>query len=870
MTVPSPSELALLNTHPQRTQLYLSIYEPEIALMCQTNGSYDPSNQTIGYDNVTSGSYLNIGEYYFQVALIGTAPGLEDVGRTWVRSATSNTLRFVESDHIDWDDNLYVTVLKYTEIIPVFPRIIQNPSNEEDVIFYKIWDVAYTNQNSILGAFINMGSDFAGFLENGQCQVYWSASGTTHLLGSALSYQWSFEGATTTGSTAHTPGYITYTSPGHYRTILTVTGANGSVDTSIRYVSIYDRPENGTEIPIMNFELSELGGSRDSVGYSCRVRIREPISESKVRDGMLVVVFKEDWYGYTKQSVSRNDKGRENILFVGYINGGTIQYNSDDGYVEFEVISPTNLMEITECFSVSVESKPSPTTWYELINMTIKRAIHHYYRWHSTVLLCKDFTCQFTDQNIQYFDADRTSLYDACNTLLDGTIRGKLISDSLGHLWAEQDVSVIDNSVGTLPVALHITKDDWIETPIIDERHHEEVSFIEMGGIAYDPTTNASSAYLASAPGSAPGYRGKVERKQGLALSSQSQLNTLVGNLYAFMNSKYPNAEIRLRGNFANLDIAPQEQIKLTVEANDTPRRISFSDKSFAIRGVYWNWDASSQVLTSSISVAEMTQGFAGATIVIPEIPPDAGDDGGSFKQPPVTVPPIPTITPITVGAGSGTIAIYDNGEFVINANAINFIGSIVRVYPYTVSGSARADVIFDACGCSGTFAEPGTLYGSIDHTGAICKTSWSGTSQQLTNYSTSDFTYRSGYFSVATGSVTLLSEYTGLYDIDFDFLATVSPTIVVGDPYNFGYSITIHVGDYSKTYTGTYVGNGGASSPIINNDPISIISKYLQAGESMIWYVSYLLTDNNGQLASKSATFCVGIRSGSITAHLE
>ena len=672
MSVPSAAELTLLDTHPQRTQLYLSIYEPTVALACQVDGAYSADDQTVSYSDVTEGSYLNIGEYYFQAALIGTTPGAEDVGRTWVRSADAVTLRFVNSDHIEWADDLYITVLKYTDIIPVFPRIIKDPADEEDVIFYKIWDVAYTNQNSILGTFIEMGSDYAGFLDGGACQVYWSASGTNHLLSSALTYSWSFEGATVTGSTSHTPGYMTYDTPGHYRTILTATGANGSSDVSIRYVSIYDRPGVGSNVPIMNFEFAEFSGSRDGIGYTCRVRIREPISESKVKDGALVVVFKEDWYGNTKQSISKNDKGREGILFVGYINGGTIQYSYEDGFVEFEVLSPTNLMEITECFSVSVENKASPSTWYELLLMTEKRALYHYYKWHSTVLICKDFTCNFTDKDLQYFDADRTSLYDAGNTLLSESLKGKIVSDSLGHIWAEIDVSAINGAAASLPTALYISKDDWIENPIIDERHNDEVSFIEMGGVAYTSATNVSAALLASAPGSAPGYRGKVEKKQGLALTDQVELNTLVGNLYAYMNSRYPSIELRLRGNFANLDIAPQEQIKLTIDTNDTPRRIAMANKSFAIRRVSWSWDAQKLLLMASISVSEITQGYTGYTIEIPAIPPEevpGTGGGGTVRIPPITIPPYPTITPAVT-----QISIYHNGVFVGVASALNFV----------------------------------------------------------------------------------------------------------------------------------------------------------------------------------------------------
>ena len=176
MTTPSSQELEYLNTHPQQTDLYLSIFEPQVAMICQVTGSYSTDNQSIDFYNST-GSASDVGDYYFQVALIGTSSNSDDVGRTWIRSISGNTIRFLESDHINWQSNLYVTILKYTEIIPVYPHQIQNPADEEDVIFYKIWDIAYTDQNSILGTFINMGSNYAGFIENnGTGTCYWSAS----------------------------------------------------------------------------------------------------------------------------------------------------------------------------------------------------------------------------------------------------------------------------------------------------------------------------------------------------------------------------------------------------------------------------------------------------------------------------------------------------------------------------------------------------------------------------------------------------------------------------------------------------------------------------------------------------------------------
>lgn len=651
MTELTPTELTLVNTHPHQTKLYLSIYDPEVALVAQTSGEYSQDTRSVTYTTIT-GSYLGVTENLFQVALVGTEPYLDDKGRTWVRSADGTTLKFVESDHINWEVGDYVTILKYTEIIPVFPRIIQDPANEENVIFYKNYDIAYTNQNEILGSFIVMGCNYAGFVDpdTGSCDVYWSAVGTTNLIGDSLSYQWIFEGATVTGSTSQTPGNISYTTPGHYRTFLTVTSSSGRVETSVRYVSIYDRPGEGDSVPILNWELSESpSGSRETGGYRWSIRVREEVSYRKIRDGALVVIFADEWYGNTKTSIGGNSTNRQTIKFVGYIRDGTIRKNYLDNYVEFEVVSPTLYMQDEECFSVSVESKTNPTTWYELKDMDCRRAIYHYLAWHSTALICCDFTWINPDDDryIQFFDADRTSLYDAIQTLMGGTLNGRFISDRQGNLFCEKDHDTVGADRYT--VEYEITKRDWIADPIIDEKLSNEVSFIEMGGIAYDPVSGASVAYLASAPGVAPRYKGRVERIQGLALTSQEDLNTQVGNLLANLNAPYA-INMQMRGNFSNFDLVPLNCVGVTLEAEDTPRKLSWDRKKFGIYSIAWVFDAEKQVLIPTISMKEMKTGFSGTTIVIPEIPPDEGDYGGSYDQPPFVVPPLPVVPSSATG----------------------------------------------------------------------------------------------------------------------------------------------------------------------------------------------------------------------------
>lgn len=654
----TPAQHILVNTHPQRTQLYLSIYEPEIGFVCTVTGSYDATNQMINYMD-SSGSLNNIINGLYQIALVGNVPNSDSKGRTWVRYATGTSqLRFVESDHIDWADGDVITVLNFTEIIPLFPRIIQNPADETDVIFYKVWDIAYTNQNEILGTFVNMGCHYAGFRDdNGQYRVYWTASGTANLIGDALTYQWEFPmSATPTGSVAHTPGWVVYPTGGHYRNILRVTSDSGREDISVRFVSLYDRPGQGSNVPILDWEFSEPpNGSRDATGYSWRIKINSDIPKTMIRDGALVVIFADDWYGGTRQSVGGSSEHKETVKFVGWIKDGSIQTNYQDHSVEFECHSPTGVMEYSECFSCSVESKNSPAYWYEMQDMNLQKAIYHYLAWHSTVLQVCDVRSNFVDQYIQYFDADRTSLYDAINTLISGARRGRIHSDRQGMIWLEQEAEAIVSGTSVFPTALEISKFDWIGDPQIDEVQTDETAFIEMGGIAFYPASGSLgnfNALLCDAPGKGPRYKGKVERIQGLALANQSELNDMAGQMLAYFNARYPSVEYKLRGNFANLDIAPQEQIKVTMLPAENNRGLNWNAKGFSIRNVAWSWDAQNQVFYPQTTLHEIVSGFPAETIAIPDVPPTDGD-GGDFEEPDISVPPLPIATGLPTGTAS-------------------------------------------------------------------------------------------------------------------------------------------------------------------------------------------------------------------------
>jgi len=526
----TPSQLETVRTVPQSSTLYLSIFSPQTVMTCIPSGTLARGAMTIPYTGVSGGDFTDIETG--MTLLVGTSANSDNLGKIRIKSATVSNLVVAENSHIDWSLATHLTVLKYWELWPVYPRIISDPSNDENVIFYKDYDIEYTNQNSILGAFPCAGTHRAGFVGD---RFYYSATGTTHLMGSALSYSWLFDGGNTITSSAVTPGYVQYDSAGHYVTRLEVMGANGSVDVTYRYVSIYERPGTSDEnLPIRKWEMDGLSGSRAEGGYTTSIRVIDEILPT-IRDGDVVVIWSDDWYGSQNVSLGGNSQNNSSIFFVGHISNGSIRYNYQTSVTEFQVASITDIMKSSEGFSVSVESKASPTKWFELLDMDGRRAIYHYLKWHTTALYFNDFQFLGTDQKIQFFDSDRESMFDAIDNYMRGTLVGSVVADRQNKIWAEVDAKAYSNPTGSFLPIQSFTKRDWQGEPSIQRAMTTPISYLEMGGVAYSGTTTGTfSALIGCAPGETPNTRGRVERVQGLALASQTQLNQLVKVSYDY------------------------------------------------------------------------------------------------------------------------------------------------------------------------------------------------------------------------------------------------------------------------------------------------------------------------------------------------
>lgn len=614
-----------------------------------------------------------------QTCYIGTTPGGHDLGRLRVRQSTATKLILAENS-VQWKNAWYLTVTCFHEPWGVYPRIVLDASNIPT--FYKDYDILYDDQNYNMDPVICMGPNHAAFLDagSGSVGVYYTSSGTFNptpgwegatATGSIAAYHWFFGNGpiTPTGSNAAVPGYVSYTGAGHYCTKLDVVTVEGVTGTGWRHVSIYDRPNEGPKMPPLKWGFDSLDGSISQGGYSARLWLREVSDWSKVVDGALVVLWTEAWEGGLKTKVGGNSPNRDSILFVGYIDDGSIRMNPETNRLEFGVSSITETLKNRGTFSAALDNVLVPTSWNEMREMTVDRAVIHYLRWHSTALAVADFSQTGDTKPVHFVDFDRGAVYDTANSLLDSALVGWMVADRQGKMWCETNPSLRDTGTArSLSSILDLTRQDWMGEVGIETRPHGQTSYIEMGGLAFTgPTTGTDAAFLAGAPGEAPGYFGSLEKITGLVVSDQEQLNRLTGHFLAKANSAYPRVDVNLAGDYRLVDLAPQQRVLLTMGASENWRGLVWNSKPFLPEEVSLEYRPESQAVLTRVALVEETQGDPGVTVTIPEEAPwtDNTLPEWNFDWTFPVMPPFPIMPPIEPPPSDGEFV------YIVTANKV-------------------------------------------------------------------------------------------------------------------------------------------------------------------------------------------------------
>lgn len=657
MSYLSGTQLAILRQPFQATDLYLAVYQPPVV----EHGRVFPDAQIQGLPSDLADNYYIAGftaTNYFtsgtvkpgMTLVFGSAPGLEDLGRTFVRGKSGAHYDFSVLENSPLVSGVYYRVYDFHEIWPVFPRVTVDSNNV--ITYYKNYDKVYTNQNTIFTPVPVVGPNTAARLGiNGQKQMLFIATGSYTIDGTAISnVYWEINTNPVTILTGSTVSF-TFTQCGHYTVETRVVNANAVTGTAYRHYILLNREENpGGCMPIRDWKFENLDGDWSAGGYQLKVSVGDESDD--IRDGALVIVFAEDIYG-TQQVSFGGYPDREQIVFAGYVDKIDNKNFWDTSRATIQAKSAINLLQNRDMFSVSLETSSNPVDWTQIKDMTINRIIDHYLRWHSTFLEVCDYIPvpqASASYGEQYEDIPRGEIFSNVRNILQNRLLANFVSDRQGRVFSEVNLNY--TITGSRPsTTLVFENKDWIGQLKSVEDLEARTSSILLGGVAYDSALNTGTAYLSRAPDALfPLHFGKAETKSGMTINSQDTLNTLSGLLLADINSRFPSIGMQMANNQRSIDIIPQEFYQLptdypftdedlrnlrTIWANRRmiPRRINYSYKNFT--------------LEQEVIFDTETWGPQGETVRIPAQPPGNGEP---------VAPEIPGINPIPDPPGIGDV----------------------------------------------------------------------------------------------------------------------------------------------------------------------------------------------------------------------
>lgn len=207
------------------------------------------------YDTVTLGAFGDIEPD--MTLLLGTAEGLDDLGRTRVKNVADattipipRTSRGIEDGTLNVGDNMYITVLydyRPWSMLPYFDL--------EAGIDFKDGDIEVGTYNTEIPPKANCGPGFAGYAntDDRTAVVSFDGSFSTAIADGATitTFAWDLQGATVVSGDIDEDTVEAEFEPGFYWVALTVTDSNGRPHTS-RPVPAHDRvpAENPPACPV--------------------------------------------------------------------------------------------------------------------------------------------------------------------------------------------------------------------------------------------------------------------------------------------------------------------------------------------------------------------------------------------------------------------------------------------------------------------------------------------------------------------------------------------------------------------------------------------------------------------------------------------
>lgn len=625
-------ELALFRTPGGWSRIWLAVYQPNTIYTARL-ASVPSSTDRVIQISFTSGSGT-LSDVKAEMTLwVGSSAGARDLGICRIRKAPiSGTFYIGMTSEIDWESDCYLTVVDH------FPLCARVPIMDGGTLKMDS-DISYSNQHVTFDPVPVLGSHAIEWLTGASVDVEFDAS-DSWVFGSTISaYSWSAPGASaSSGTTTATPTF-TYNAAGYYRVYCTVTAANGKSYTGIRHVFILDTENMPQRVEITDSPACD----RENGGWTFAVKIRANADTDDIVEGALAVLFAEDHYGATEQSIGPVSN-RENIVCMGYVAGETIEWDYEDSTVEFSVVGAHDFLSRIEInpFDLFCAAN-TPADWTVMSALTVDRAAFHLLHWRSNVTALMDFYPSEDTRYAPKLEASSGSVWDQLKGFGAKIYAGAGV-DRFGRLFLEIHPNCVSPADRTWATVMTVTKKDYVERVSVTRSTRKKISMLSSSGGRSNAFGDTTIIY-SLAMGHVQTRHGRTVVRDQLLAESQAQFNELTGLAMGRENAEF-EFEFAMPYNNRLVDCFPRQYLEISLAAEDTPRGLAYSGNLIP-KSVTLRFDEESNAFTTELGCDPET---SAELAVNGDIPPATGVDGWDLSTfPPFDMPSFGDLPDISI-----------------------------------------------------------------------------------------------------------------------------------------------------------------------------------------------------------------------------
>lgn len=497
---------------------------------------------------------------------------------------------------------LQAVVISAGDSVEIYDKvgIKSNLSRISGSTFYKMWDIAYSDQNENPRPVVNIGIDRQHSIADGGTQtgIVFDASDSFSWNGNSLTYLWTLPGSVTitTGTTTSSSITVSATHGIHNIECRVTDSVTGSSKRGHRWLFVNDSSNTPSFSDLYGvYGLSIENGVQ---GTSISFTVEGDVDESYLYTGADVLVtwsyeFSDDgetWVQPTETVLHR----RTAKAFM-----RDFDMVHDAHGIKTYRITAVDILRLADELPIATQvmiRNNSPTDWTQVHSRLMNMAglIYQIAEFHcSAMLLTNDFDKDdFDTVTRSSFEITDASIGAAMRRSMRYLPGSSLVNAMDGRLLMRRSICYEpDADVNALP-----TRWTWQDTDVIEQIGYQINEIMQAGitegGCFVDATP--SEAYLFSRAMGASQMQGiGVERVDNFVASSESAGQAYVGHHHAFINRNVDY--IPMRSLVDVFDVATMEKHLLDLSSYDTLSRQVLSAYCYADR-VNYTFDADGDV----------------------------------------------------------------------------------------------------------------------------------------------------------------------------------------------------------------------------------------------------------------------------------